>query len=164
MTVDRKAMITGTFLIVLGLLFLAANFYEFDWEELWPLFMIAGGLAFFAVFLTDRRHYGLLMPASILFIYGALFQFCALTYWDYMEVLWPTFILGPGVGLLMMYLLGCRETGLLIPASILIGIAAIFFVTFGPFQMYARYWPVLLILAGLWLLLRRRNELSEKTS
>jgi hypothetical protein len=49
---------------------------------------------------------------------------------------------------------------LLIPASILIGLSAIFFMVFGPFQEYARYWPVLLILAGLAMLLRRREEAS----
>jgi hypothetical protein len=76
--------------------------------------------------------------------------------------LWPTFILGPGVGLLMMYLFGKRESGLLIPAFILIGLSAIFFVAFGPFRYYSRYWPVLLILVGLFLLLKRQRVQTGK--
>ncbi|NUO81687.1 hypothetical protein HUU05_16580, partial [candidate division KSB1 bacterium] len=74
-----------------------------------------------------------------------------------MEEWWPTFLAGPGLGLLAMYFGGRRETGLLVPATILIGLASIFYFVFGPLQAYERYWPVLLILVGLALLLRRRE-------
>jgi hypothetical protein len=155
---NRKTMLLGGALIVLGLMFLAINFSDYGWEEFWPLFLIAGGMAFLAGYLADRRNYGFLMPATILTVYGALFLSCSLTDWDYMEEWWPTFILGPGLGLLSMYFGGKRETGLLVPAAILIGLASIFFVVFGPLQAYERYWPVLLILAGIGLLLRRRES------
>ena len=163
MAVDRKAVFSGGALILFGLVLLAANFSNYGMEELWPMFIIAGGLMFAFGFVSDRRNYGLLMPATILLLYGLLFQFCALTNWDRMEQLWPTFILGPGLGLLAMYLWGKREAGLLIPASILIGMATIFFFAFGPFQEYARYWPVLLILAGIAMLLRRRDHLPQSS-
>lgn len=161
MKYNRNSFVLGSVLIVLGLMFLAVNFLEYRWEDFWPLFIIAGGLAFFAAFLVDRRNYGFLMPATILTVYGILFLSCSLTDWEYMEEWWPTFVLGPGLGLLAMYFGGKRETGLLVPASILLGLASIFFVVFGPLQAYERYWPVLLILAGVALLLRRRESAPQ---
>ena len=161
MAVDRKAVVTGSIFILLGLLFLGINLTRYGWEEFWPLAFIGVALGFFGGFLADRSNYGLLMPAVILATYGAMFQYCALTDWENMSELWPGFILGPGMGLLTMYLLGPKEAGLLIPAYILIGTSAVFFIAFGPFRQFNRYWPVLLILAGIALLLKRRNVQSQ---
>ncbi|MEK7727636.1 MAG: hypothetical protein AAB354_04440 [candidate division KSB1 bacterium] len=161
MTYNRNTLVLGCALIVIGLLFLTVNFSDYGWEEFWPLLMIAGGLTFLAAYIVDRRNYGFLMPATILTAYGILFQSCALTEWEYMEEWWPTFILAPGLGLLAMYFGGKRETGLLVPATILIGLASLFFVVFGPLQAYEQYWPVLLILAGVALLLRRRETTPQ---
>ncbi len=157
MKYDRNTIVLGGVLIGLGLLFLAINFSDYGWEQFWPVVFIAAGLAFLSAYIVDRRNYGFLMPATILTIYGVLFLGCALTDWYYMEEWWPTFIAGPGLGLLAMYFGGKRETGLLVPATILLGLASIFYFVFGPLQAYERYWPVLLILVGLVLLLRRRE-------
>jgi hypothetical protein len=158
---NRSTIVLGVLLIVVGSIFLAVNLLGFSWRTLWPLLFFAGAAVNFAIFFTDRRNVGVLMPAAILLIYGALFQYCALRGWWRMSELWPTFILGPGVGLLLMYLFGKRESGLLIPAAILIGLSAVFFVAFGPFRYYSHYWPVLLIIAGLFLLLRRQKTASS---
>ena len=160
---NRQNLVMGSILVLVGLIFLAVDVLNVDWEKLWPLFMLAAGVGFLMGYFANRRNYGLLMPATLMSLYGSLFLYCAWTGWDQMEYLWPTFVLGPGLGLLMMYVWGRRESGLLIPASILIGLSTIFFVVFGPFQEYARYWPVLLILAGLALLLRRREEAPRST-
>lgn len=158
---NRHNIVLGSIFVLIGLMFLSTNFWEFDWEQLWPLFMMVAGMGFLVGYFTNRNNYGLLMPATLMLLYGSLFLYCALTDWNNMEYLWPTFVLGPGLGLLMMYVGGRRESGLLIPSSILVGLSAIFFVVFGPFQDYARYWPVLLILAGLAMLLRRREEIPH---
>lgn len=158
MRYDRKTVFLGAMLIALGLLFLAINFSSYGWEQFWPVIVLAGGLAFLAAYFENRQNYGFLMPATILIVYGALFLGCSLVDWYYMEEWWPTFIAGPGLGLLAMYFGGKREVGLLVPASILLGLASIFFFVFGPLQAYERYWPVLLILAGAGLLLRRREQ------
>ena len=155
---NRQNVVLGSIFVLIGLIFLSVNILDFNWVQLWPLFMLAGGVGFLVGYFANRRNYGLLMPATIMLIYGGLFLYCSMVDWNMMEYMWPTFILGPGLGLLMMYVGGRRESGLLIPASILIGLSSIFFVVFGPFQEYARYWPVLLILAGLAMLLRRREE------
>lgn len=159
---NRNSIVLGVLFIVIGATFLAVNLLGIGWRSLWPLLFFAGAAINFVIFLSDRRNLGVLMPTTILLIYGALFQYCALEGWWRMSELWPTFILGPGVGLLMMYLFGKRESGLLIPAFILIGLSAIFFVAFGPFRDYSRYWPVLLILLGLFLLLKRQRVQTGK--
>ncbi len=160
---DRQNIVLGSIFVLVGLMFLAVDLFAFDWAQLWPLFMLVAGVGFWVGYFANRRNYGLLMPGTLMLLYGSLFLYCALTDWDQMELLWPTFVLGPGLGLLMMYLGGRRENGLLVPASILIGLAALFFVVFGPFHEYARYWPVLLILAGLAMLLRRREEVPHSS-
>jgi hypothetical protein len=157
MTNLRSSIWLGVLLIIIGALFLAANFLEIRWRDLWPTLLFAGAAMNIVIFLGDRRNYGVLMPATILLIYGVLFQYCALAGWWRMSELWPAFILGPGVGLLMMYLFGKRESGLLIPAFILIGLSAVFFVAFGPLRYYGRYWPVVLIVVGILLLLKRQK-------
>lgn len=157
MSANRGSIWSGVLLVIIGAVFLAVNLLGIGWRTLWPLLFFAGAAVSFVIFLADRRNYGLLMPATILLIYGALFQYCALTGWWRMSELWPAFILGPGLGLFMMYCFGKRENGLLIPAFILIGLAAVFFVAFGPFRSYSRYWPILLIAAGALLLLRRKK-------
>lgn len=155
---DRRSLVAGGILILVGLSFFLGNFIDFYWEEVWPLWMIFGGLVFLGLFFANRHSYGFLMPATILLSQGALFQFCAWNNrWYYMEELWPVFILGPGLGFLLMYFFGKREIGFMIPAFILIGLSAIFFITLGPFQQYRDFWPVLLILAGLFLVFRRRK-------
>ncbi len=157
MTNLRSSIWLGVLLIILGAFFLAANFLEIGWRNLWPALFFAGAAMNIVNFLADRRNYGVLMPATVLLTYGALFQYCALAGWWRMSELWPTFILGPGVGLLMMYLFGKRESGLLIPAVILIGLSSVFFVAFGPLRYYGRYWPVILIIIGVLLLLKRQR-------
>jgi hypothetical protein len=149
---------SGMLLIAFGAIFLAINLSEISWRQIWPLIFFAGAALNFALFFSNRGNVGALMPATTLLVYGALFQYCALTDWDYMSELWPTFILGPGLGFLAMYLFGKRDRGLLVPAAILIGLSTVFFFTFGPLYRYGDYWPVLLILAGLMLLLRRQKQ------
>ncbi|MCI0690665.1 hypothetical protein L0337_01515 [candidate division KSB1 bacterium] len=154
---QRSSIGFGVLLIVFGALFLAANLLEIRWRDLWPALFFAGAAINFAIFLGNRSNYGVLMPATILLTYGVLFQYCALAGWWHMSELWPAFILGPGLGLLMMYRFGKRESGLLIPAFILIGLSAVFFVAFGPLRSYSRYWPVVLIIIGVLLLLKRQK-------
>ena len=161
MAVDKRAVGLGSFLIVVGCLFLAVNVFRYSWNHVWPLFLIAGGAGFFLFYFADRRNYGVLMPAALLSLYGSLFLFCTLNGWHYMSELWPTFILGPGLGLFLMFIGGSRETGLLIPAAILTATSLVFFFVFGPFRMYRDYWPVILIIAGIFLILTHRGKSVE---
>ena len=127
---ETRSLIWGVILVIIGFVFLGSNldWFYFDWGDLWPSVMILGGLFFWVGWLSNRKEFGLLMPGSILLVYGVMFQYSALSGWYHMDELWPGFLLGPGIGFVFMYLLGNREKGLLVPAFILIGLAGIFWI------------------------------------
>jgi len=75
-----------------------------------------------------------------------------------MEELWPYFMIGPGLGFLLMYIFGQRETALLIPGGILLGLGILFLLGEGTARFF---WPILLIVIGFWLLLRGRQKKQE---
>jgi hypothetical protein len=157
---DTRSLIWGIILIIIGFLFLGSNldWFSFYWGDLWPSALILGGLFFWIGWLFNRKEYGLLMPGTILIVYGIMFQYSALNGWYYMDENWPGFLLGPGLGFLFMYLLGDRNKGLLIPAFILIGLASIFW-----FDANFQYiWPLVLIAVGIYLLFKNRFGSSEQ--
>ncbi|MFQ6618484.1 MAG: LiaI-LiaF-like domain-containing protein [Fidelibacterota bacterium] len=146
-----RTIIIGLILIVIGVILIFGNLGFFDIQKFWPLVIVASGLAFFYGYLADKRSYGFLMPGSIITIIGLLFLFCSLTTWAWMEYLWPVFILSPVPGFILMYIAGERKEGFLVPAVIL-SIIGVFFLleTFS----LGTYWPVILIIAGIYLLIK----------
>jgi hypothetical protein len=154
--------IIGLGLVILGLLFLLENFgyIEFNFGDIWPVFVVLGGVGFWLGFLKDRKNFGLVMPGTILIAYGLLFWYCSVQGWYYMQDLWPVFLLGPGIGFFLMYFLGERERGLLVPGSILSGLGILFLFRY---SMYLRYWPVLLIIFGAVLIFRHLIQ-EKKTN
>ena len=80
-------MVIGIGMIILGILFLSENFgyIAFDFQDVWPVFVILGGVGFWIGYLQDRKNYVLLMPGSILVIYGLMFFYCSIEGWDYMS-------------------------------------------------------------------------------
>ncbi len=160
---ELKSLIWGIILILIGFLFLGHNldWFYLEWEELWPLLMIAGGVFFWIGWIAKRREIGLLMPGTILITYGLLFQYCAVNGWYWMDDLWPVFLLGPGLGFLFMYLLGERESGLLVPAAILIVLSILFW---SGHEFFGYFWPLVFIGIGIYLLLRHRKQQLENNS
>ncbi len=160
---ESRPLIWGILFIIIGFIFLGRNldWFYFNWQDLWPSLLIAGGVFFWIGWLFNRKEFGLLMPGTILLVYGLMFQYSALYSWYSMDDLWPGFLLGPGLGFLFMYLLGNREKGLLIPAFILIGLAGLFWMGQDTFRYF---WPIILIAVGLYLLVKsRRQKDREKT-
>lgn len=158
---EKKSLIWGLILIIIGLIFLGNNlgWFYLSWNNLWPLLMVGGGILFWFGWLTNRKESGLIMPGTILIGYGLLFLYCTLYGWDYMENLWQVFLLMPGLGFLLMYLLPPQhERGLLIPGFILTGMALIFWFD-RTFMQY--FWPLLLIGVGVYLLLKNRYQKKE---
>jgi hypothetical protein len=144
--------IAGIVLVIIGVLLLIINFTPLTLARIWPGFIVLPGLIFFAQFIQDRSQYGLLMPFAILTTVGGIFFYCTIFGWHMMSSLWPFFIAAPGFGFLLMYFLGKREPGLLIPATILIAVAAVLsMVISGPGLL----WAILLIGSGLFILLTR---------
>jgi len=152
---SRTNWFGGLFLILLGMLILLVQFDYFNWSELWPLILIGLGLLFLVGFFINRINYGLLMPSMILLIIGTLFLYMERTSWYNMDRLWPTFVMAPGVGFFFMYFFGPQNNRLWIPGTILITIAALFFA--GEWSIF-RYWPVILILLGIYLIVGKKEQ------
>lgn len=120
--------VLGLLLLVVGAILLAAQFLDvrLGWNYFWPvLAFILPGTAFHLAWGGQPGRWPFLIPGGILLTYGALFLYNAAVDYAYMGELWPFFIAGPGVGLLEGALLG-GERHLLIPAGILLTVAAVF--------------------------------------
>lgn len=160
MNINTKSLVTGIILIALGIILLGDNLGLFyvSMDTFWPWFMIAGGALFLVGWMSNREKYGLLMPATILLVYGFLFLYTSYDRWWRMEDLWPFFLIGPGLGFLLMYQLGTKERGLLVPASILLGLGIIFLIGEGTGRFFL---PLLLIFIGILLLLKSKRKEKE---
>lgn len=153
---ERRSFVIGIILVGLGALLLARNFNLINiyWEDLeqywrlWPWLLVIGGALFWLGWAKNRQETGLLMPGTILLVYGLLFWYSGEYGWRQMGDynLWAFFLIGPGLGFLMMYLLGRRDRGHLIPAAILLGLGILFLAGWNRMEII---WPIILILIGL---------------
>jgi hypothetical protein len=122
------ALSGGAILVLLGLLFLLNNFYRFlDPERLWPLFLLIPVIPLAINWLNKGREAaGAVIPITILVFYSGYFLWLSHTHWLDAGTTWPNFLIGPGLGFLLLYIIG-RKGALLVPALILLGLAAAFY-------------------------------------
>lgn len=160
----RSSIIGGLILILVGSLFLLLQLVpglaeQVDMARQWPLIIVAvGGFFLLAALLGTPP---LAIPGSIVGGIGGLLYYQNLTgnwdSWAYAWALIPGFV---GIGIFLMNLLQGRLKHGLHEGGSLMVISAIMFVVFGAFFNglggLGRYWPVLLILAGGWMLVKRR--------
>jgi len=99
---DRKnygLLMPGSILTVVSLLFFYCNF--FGWwrmETLWPVFVLAPGVGFVAMYFGGEKEQGLLIPAGILGAIGIVFLFLSSGLSDY----WPVFLILAGILLILL--------------------------------------------------------------
>jgi len=159
---QRTGLVIGLALIVLGGVLLAARFLpglqEFGWQ--WPLIIIGIGVFLLVLGLVTRTP-GLAIPACIVGGIGGLLYWQVVTNrwdsWSYAWTLIPGFV---GVGMVVAGLLESRgQRGeMLRGGGTLILISLILFAIMGSFLGglfgLGKYWPVLLIVLGLFLLVQ----------
>ncbi len=153
----RVAALTGGIIIVLlGVLFLLNNFYRFlDAELTWPLFLLIPVIPLASNWLEKGREAaGAVIPITILVFYCGYFLWLTHTHWAGAGTTWPNYLVGPGLGFLLLYAIE-RRTGLLVPAFILLGLAAAFYSA-----LYGDSVPlgVFLVAAGAILVLTSRKK------
>ncbi len=147
----------GISFLILGLIFLLENLNVFFLN--WSLYIILAGIALLLVFWLNKEFFLFLLPATILFIYGILFFYCQLSGWDHLATLWPTLLVAPGLGFLFMHLVRPNRNLYLYPGLILGGFGLLFFLRKID---YIKYWPVLLILFGIWLIIKFHQNPDDK--
>mgnify|MGYP003984352911 CR=1 FL=1 len=157
----KKGNITGgLILILLGAWFLAIQFVPQmkAWAEgSWALSIIGIAAIFLVVSILNNIP-GLSIPAFIIGGIGGLLYYQSVTGdWESWAYAW-TFIPGfVGLGLLF-FSLQTRDKGAMQAGFILLFISSVLFFVFGSFlgasEQLIQYWPLLLILAGAWSMLR----------
>jgi hypothetical protein len=160
---QRSNTILGLLLILAGAAFLAQQFYPNlrIWEYFtfsWPWYVIGAGVLLLLLGLLVGAP-GMAVPAAIVAgIGGLLYWQNATGNWDSWAYTWtliPGFV---GIGIILEALLeGKLRSGLRAGGGLVV-ISAILFVIFASFlggpALLGTYWPVLLILIGLWFIIR----------
>jgi hypothetical protein len=160
---QRANLAIGTLLILLGGWFLAGQFFPavkdlINIERAWPLIVVGVGVFLLVLGLLIRVP-GLAVPACIVGGIGGILYWQFLTQnwesWSYVWALIPGFV---GVGVMLARLLGdndqnaYREGLRLILISLVL--FAVFFLFLGGDGIFQEYWPVLIILLGIWVFAR----------
>lgn len=161
----RTSLAAGIVLILLGGWFLLVRIFPdlgawIDERISWPFFVIGAGVLLLLVGLLAGAP-GLAVPATIVSGIGALLYWQNLTgnweTWAYAWTLIPGFA---GLGTLLAGLLGLHPRQSFREGLRLLFISLVLFLIFGTFLggwgQIASYWPVLLILLGLFMLLSPR--------
>ena len=169
-TSSRNNLALGLILLLLGIWFLAVRLvpsldaWMGDWFD-WPFIIIGVGVLLLIIGLLTGAH-GMAVPAAIVGGIGCLLAWQNATgnwgSWAYAWTLIPGFV---GVGVILAGVLGKTPRQSLREGGNLIVISLVLFLIFASFlgerSYLGNYWPVLLILLGLWLvvrpLLRRRG-------
>ena len=162
---NRGSIVGGLILILVGVLFLLLQAFpklaaQFDPELQWPLLIVAvGGLFLLGALLGTPS---LAIPGAIVGGIGALLYYQNVSgnweSWAYAWALIPGFV---GVGLVLMGLLDQEKRSSIREGVRLIFISLLLFAVFRGFlggsEALGQLWPVVLILAGVWMLWRNRS-------
>lgn len=151
---DRGAVVLAVLLIALGVFFLIVNYLPVGGSALFVLL----GAAFLVGRITTGQ-YGFAVPAGVLLGFGSFVLLSELRLFPGAEEGW--FFLLLGLGFLAVYLIGARPGAIwpLFPAAVLAGVGLV--LQAGPtlgwlagLSWLIAYWPVALILIGVWLIVR----------
>jgi hypothetical protein len=161
--IDRSRLAVGVLLLVLGVYFLAAQFFPAlgDWIDIefsWPLIVIGVGLLLLIIGLLSGEP-DMAVPAFVVGGIGCILYYQNNTgnweSWAYAWTLIPGFV---GLGILGSAALGGSERGNVSNGLWLLLISAVLFLIFSSFlggpELLGDYWPILLILLGVWLFAR----------
>lgn len=142
--------IFGILLIIVGI-FLILN-YTFNWDlQLWPLALLIPGIFF--LFGASKENSGLFIPGTILVFLAIFFFFNVATKWSYQKYLWPLYVFSVSLAFYAAGIFG-KDSNYFIPANILLIITiGLFFISLN----FIKFWPVVLIILGLWIILDSKN-------
>ncbi|MDX1413064.1 MAG: hypothetical protein R3293_02675 [Candidatus Promineifilaceae bacterium] len=169
---NRSSIIGGLILILVGGLFLVLQIFpglaeQFNLALFWPLIIVAVGVFFLLAAIFGAAP--LAVPGTIVTgIGGLLFYQNATGNWGSWSFAWaliPGFV---GLGLILMGLLDRESRSAIRSGFLLVIVSFILFAFFagflGGFSFVSNLWPILLIIAGIWILWRNRDGRGSKGS
>ncbi len=166
---NTGAVIVGSLMILFGALALLGQVFRttLNWGVIWPLAIIAAGLAFFVVMIAGGRSAAAFaIPGSILGMIGLMLLYQSLSgNWESWSYGWALIVVSVGVGITIMGLWG-RNPRLQSAGLRVLRVGLILFVIFGTFfeliflsssrPVLRQYlFPGLLIVVGVYLVLTR---------
>ena len=172
----RGSLTVGFLLILLGGWFLAVQFVPeiSDWITKladWPVWVIGPGLIFILAGLISGVT-DLMIPGSIISGIGLILYYQNVTGdWQSWSYAWALIIVFVGIGIFLANLFkGDLRTAIeeggapfMTGAIMFLIFGSIFRAAFGQSSLLGDYWPVLLILFGIWLLVRPLLRRKPKT-
>ncbi len=161
----RSDLVFGIILLLIGAWFLASQFNFvpglneiINVQYQWPLIVIGVGLFLFLIGLLTRSP-GMSVPACIVGGIGGILYWTNVTQrwgdWSYLWTLIPGFV---GVGSILATLIGggnkrgYRDGLRLILISLIL--LVVFIMLFSGQGYFVKYWPILVILAGVWVIIQ----------
>lgn len=140
----------GILLIIFGVLLILNYLFNIN-LALWPLALVIPGIFF--LFGATKENSGLFIPATILIFLGIFFFFNVATDWVYNKYLWPLYVFSVSLAFYVTAIFG-KNRDFYIPANILFIITiGLFFISLNLFK----FWPVVLIILGLWIIFDSKN-------
>lgn len=159
----KSSLVFGVLLVLVGAVFLLVQLVPglketINWASAWPLIIVGVGVAFLVGAVIGKLP-GLAVPAAIIGGIGGLLWYQNATdswgTWSYAWALIPGFV---GVGIILSGILSGKVREALTGGGWLIIISLVMFFIFGSFlggfEQFGAYWPVLLIVLGVMILLR----------
>lgn len=163
----RATFIPGLLLIIVGVWFLLRNLGVSiaGLDVLWPLIPLLFGLSFLAQFFLNGRpkqESGLVFTGTAATLTGAFFLMFTLgrLRWSQMDELWPVWVLIASVAFFAQWLANPTQRGVLIPGAIALLVGALGLAATQRLidqtlvRQVARLWPALLIVGGMWMVVR----------
>ncbi|MFN3410718.1 MAG: hypothetical protein ACK4YF_00980 [Exilispira sp.] len=142
--------IIGVLLIITGTLIILGNMYS--WKiQFWPLGLLILGILLFTFSSKDK--FILYIPAVILTLSSLFFFYNIFTDWNNFNKLWPTLMLIVSISFFVSSFIGKRKD-LIIPAFIILIVSlSLYFISFN----VIKFWPIIFIILGLWILIDKKN-------
>jgi MFS family permease len=99
--VNRGSLVVGVILIIAGLFFFFGQIFNlWNWEVLWPMFIIGVGIAFFVGMIAGGKSLsGLAIPGSIISMIGLILLIqSTFNIWEAWSYAWALIIVAVGIG------------------------------------------------------------------
>jgi hypothetical protein len=159
---NRTATVAATVLIGLGVVFLAFNLLDISFGKIWPIIFVVIGLGFYAPILTMPQARpalaALFIPGSVMLGLGVIFFYNVIfDDWGSWAYIWAMIPASVGLGLILAARIGgwggqVQTVGLWM-ALISVAVFSLMAMFFGS-RNFGAIGPIVLILAGAWLLFR----------
>lgn len=153
----------GLLLIVIAVVLLLGKLgvFSFLGSLLWPLFVLIPGVILHMLYFGRVLPAGVLVPGGILVTYSLMFFYCNVFGWGSMSYLWPGFIFGVAVGLYELSLYDSQNSrGAFTGALVLAIISGVMFTFTFLFTVGIYFFAFVLIAAGVFMMMKRRNPRS----